>query len=203
LNFAKTQTRMPARTAPTTSVLESLPTLIPRAFDQAQTSTANHQKNFATLHKLYTDAAKHTESVNNGAGIKLIGERAFEDLFVDMVSRVLSVKKGASQADRIVRFVGGFTKFINEKSVCHFAQYIFSMLISTLAAEQRKNQPRDDEDDDEDTPTSRFTARVLRFLLKGFPAKDKTVRYRVVHLVTEMVACLGEIEYVSVTRSAQ
>jgi condensin complex subunit 3 len=62
--------------------------------------------------------------------------------------------------------------------------------------EQRKNEPQDD-DDDEDTPISRFTARLLRFLLKGFLAKDKTVRYRVVHLVAEMVASLGEIECVS------
>jgi condensin complex subunit 3 len=64
----------------------------------------------------------------------------------------------------------------------------------TPAAEQKKNQPY--EDDDEDTPASRFTNRILRFLLKGFVAKDKTVRYRVVHLVAEMVASLGEIEYV-------
>ncbi|KIM91366.1 hypothetical protein PILCRDRAFT_810639 [Piloderma croceum F 1598] len=158
------------------SVLDSLATSIPKAFEQAQISSANHQKNFVALHKLQADAAKHTESVNNGNSIKLTGERAFEDVFVDMVSRVLSVKKGASQADRIVRFVGSYTKFINEKVV-----------------EQRRNQTQDD-DDDEDTPTSRFTARLIRFLLKGFVAKDKTVRYRVVHLVAEMVACLGEID---------
>lgn len=66
--------------------------------------------------------------------------------------------------------------------------------VPTPAAEQKKNQPH--EDDDEDTPASRFTNRILRFLLKGFVAKDKTVRYRVVHLVAEMVASLGEIEYV-------
>lgn len=69
------------------------------------------------------------------------------------------------------------------------------ILTFASVAEQRKNQPQDD--NDEDTPTSRFTARLIRFLLKGFVAKDKTVRYRVVHLVAEMVACLGEIEYVS------
>jgi len=106
---------MPSRTLPTSSVPDSLATSIPKAFEQAQTSSANHQKNFVALHKLHVDAAKHTESVNNGNSIKLTGERVFEDVFVDMVSRVLSVKKGASQADRIVRFIAGFTKFINEK----------------------------------------------------------------------------------------
>src|ERR1700691_78727 len=89
---------MPSRTAPTSSMFDSLATTIPKAFDQAQTSTANHQKNFVALHKLHSDAAKHTESVDNGSSIKLTGERAYEDGFVEMVSRVLSVKKGASQA---------------------------------------------------------------------------------------------------------
>jgi hypothetical protein len=111
---------MPSRTAPSkpatpASVLASLQTALSKAFDQAQSSTANHHKNFVALHKLHADAATVTEPVNNGEGIKLIGERAFEDVFVDMVSRVLSVKKGAAQADRIVRFVGGFVKFVNEK----------------------------------------------------------------------------------------
>jgi hypothetical protein len=114
-----TPSRMPSRTVPTSSFLDSLATSIPKAFEQAQVSSANHQKNFVALHKLHADAAKHTEPVNNGNSIKLTGERAFEDVFVDMVSRVLSVKKGASQADRIVRFVGAYTKFINEKGEHH------------------------------------------------------------------------------------
>ncbi|KAF7968330.1 hypothetical protein HWV62_30947 [Athelia sp. TMB] len=180
---------MPARVAPSSAAtLESLATIVPKAFDQAQNSTANHQKNFVALHKLHAEAAKVTETINNGDSIKLTGERAFEDVFVDMVSRVLSVKKGASQADRIVRFVGGFTKFINEKGAIGGGGSH-----GVVAAEQAKNQPQDDDDDD-DTPTSRFTARLLRFLLKGFASKDKTVRYRVVHLVAEMVASLGEID---------
>jgi condensin complex subunit 3 len=115
---------MPSRTVPTSSVLDSLVTSIPKAFEQAQISSANHQKNFVALHKLHADAAKHTESVNNGNSIKLTGERAFEDVFIDMVSRVLSVKKGASQADRIVRFVGGYTKFINGKGEHYFCNLV-------------------------------------------------------------------------------
>jgi hypothetical protein len=66
--------------------------------------------------------------VDNGSSIKLTGERAFEDRFIEMVSRVLSVKKGASQADRIVRFVGGYTKFINEKGGCYFSSSICLLL---------------------------------------------------------------------------
>jgi len=54
-----------------------------------------------------------------------------------------------------------------------------------------------EEDDDDDTTSARFVARLLKFLLSGFVAKDKTVRYRCVRILAEMVAHLGEIEYVS------
>jgi condensin complex subunit 3 len=97
------------------ATLAELPSNISKVFEQAQASTANHQKNFVALHKLHSEAAQFTQSVNNGQGVKLTGERAFEDVFINMVARILVVKKGATQADRIVKFVGGYTKFTNEK----------------------------------------------------------------------------------------
>jgi hypothetical protein len=54
----------------------------------------------------------------------------------------------------------------------------------------------EDEDDDEETFASRFTAALLKHLLKGFVAKDKNVRYRVTQIVAEMILSLGEMEYV-------
>ncbi|KAJ6570219.1 nuclear condensing complex subunit [Mycena vulgaris] len=159
---------MPARTLPATD----LQTAVPRIFDQVQTSTTNHQKNFVALHKLHLEAAQKTEAVPNG--VKLIGEREFEALFMNMLSRVLPVKKGATTADRVVRFIGGYIKFVNER-----------------AAEEKES---DNDNDDDDTTASRFTAKLLKFLLKGFQAKDKIVRYRVVFIVAEMVAHLGEVD---------
>jgi condensin complex subunit 3 len=103
---------MPART---TSVEEILSTNLPKIFDQAQTTTANHQKNVVALHKIHVDAAAFTESVHNGKSIKLTGERLFEDTFIDLLCRVVVVKKGVSQADRIIKFVGAYTRYINEK----------------------------------------------------------------------------------------
>jgi Chromosome condensation complex Condensin, subunit G len=61
-----------------------------------------------------------------------------------------------------------------------------------VAAEEKI--PTEDDDEDEDTTASRFTARLLNFLIKGFLAKDKSIRYRVLHTVAEMVSHLGEIE---------
>ena len=103
---------MPAKTS---SIIDIIPAALPKIFDQAQNTTANHQKNKVALHKLHKDAAAHVQSVQNGKSVKLIGERAFEDVFIDMVNHVLHVKKGAPLADRIVKFVGGYVRFMNEK----------------------------------------------------------------------------------------
>lgn len=51
-----------------------------------------------------------------------------------------------------------------------------------------------DEEDEEGNFRSRFTSSLLRYLLSGFLAKDKIVRYRVLQLVAEMTSHLGEIE---------
>jgi condensin complex subunit 3 len=186
---------MPARTLPTGV---DLATALARVFDQAQTSTANHQKNFVALHKLHLEAAKKKEPVKNG--FKLTGEREFEAMFTDMLTRVLQVKKGATTADRIVKFVGGYIKFVNLKSACR-RQFTRSYLLNlnlSLAPDDRPDTENAVEEDDEDTDTtaSRFIARLLKFLLKGFLAKDKIVRYRVIFIVAEMVAHLGELECV-------
>ncbi|THH31051.1 hypothetical protein EUX98_g3136 [Antrodiella citrinella] len=157
------------------SPLENLPVLLSKSFDQAQTTTANHQKNLVALYKLHTEAATVREKVQNGMSEKLTGERAFEDAFLNMISRILPVKKGASVADRIVKFTGNYVKFIVEKDV-----------------DERKERPTDEEE--EDTTASRFNTRLLRFLLKGCVAKDKNVRYRVLQIVAEMISHLGQID---------
>ena len=121
---------MPSRTqAVRPASTEQLPTLLLKAFDQAQNSTANHLKNFAILHTLHTDAATHTEELNGGESQRLVGERAFEDAYLYCITRVLGVKKGVGQGDRIVRFVGGFTKYINEKGSFRLQHFFYSNLM--------------------------------------------------------------------------
>ncbi|KAJ7352471.1 nuclear condensing complex subunit [Mycena albidolilacea] len=154
---------MPARTLP----VVDLRTAIANIFDQVQNSTANHLKNFVALHKLHLDAAR-----TKG----LPGEREFEAIFQGLVARVLPVKKGVAAADRVTKFVGGYTKFLNER-----------------AADEREDQD-DDSDEATDTTASRFTERLLLFLMKGFQAKDKSVRYRVISFAGEMILGLGELD---------
>ena len=109
---------MPGRTLPQPSadlIREQVSLSVPRILDQAQISVANHQKNLVALYKVQTEAARYTESVRRGNGVRLIGERIFEQMVLQMLTRVLPIKKGSTQANRVVKFVGGYIKFVNEK----------------------------------------------------------------------------------------
>ncbi|KAK7032879.1 chromosome condensation complex protein [Favolaschia claudopus] len=155
---------MPARTLPAVNLQASMAAI----FDQAQTTTANHQKNIVALHKLHLEIARTKSRA---------GEVEFESVFHKLVARVLPVKKGVNTADRVIKFVGNYTKFLNER-----------------AADERAEQDDMGDDTNTDTPASRFTDELLEFLLRGFQAKDKVVRYRVVSIVGEMIIVLGELD---------
>ncbi|KZT66150.1 hypothetical protein DAEQUDRAFT_730656 [Daedalea quercina L-15889] len=152
--------------------IDTITSSIPKVFEQVQSTTANHQKNYIALYKLHSDAATHTQSVQNGKSTKLIGERAFEDTILDMLTRALPLKKGTTVADRVVKFLGGYARFINEKAV----------------------EDTKEKGEEEETTASRFVSRILRFLLSGCVAKDKSVRYRVLQSIAEMISHLGEID---------
>ncbi|KAF8547377.1 hypothetical protein OG21DRAFT_1479489 [Imleria badia] len=129
-------------------------------------NTAN-QKRVIALHKLHVDAAAFTESIHGGHSIKLtVGERFFEDTFIELLCRVVVVKKGVSQIDQIVKFVSAYVFYLNLKG---------------------QEIKKEDDNDDDDATSARFVARLLKFLLEGFVAKDKIVRYRCVHLLTGML----------------
>ena len=102
---------------PTTSLRDTVETTLPKVFDQAQSSIANHQKNCVALYKLHLTASEFRQSSSRGNGEKLVGERFFEETICDMISRVLLVKKGQVVADRIAKFLGGYIKVLVEKSV--------------------------------------------------------------------------------------
>lgn len=103
---------------PETIDLEVLPEAIVTIFDQVQTSLANHKKNCVALYKLHLRAATVRDQVkkkNGTVSTKFTGERAFVETFLDMVNRILDMKKGPPAADRIVKFVGSYVQYLNEK----------------------------------------------------------------------------------------
>jgi len=93
---------------------EHVPRVIGAAFDQAQTSAANHQKNYVALHKAHLQAA---EIHNERSGDIEAGTRVFEEVFIDMVNRILPVKKGSTGGvvERLIKFVAGYIKHVGEK----------------------------------------------------------------------------------------
>ncbi|KAJ2914546.1 hypothetical protein MD484_g5881, partial [Candolleomyces efflorescens] len=158
--------------------LETVHEAIATIFDQVQTSLANHKKNCVALYKLHlraAEVAKPTQKKNGATTTKFVGERAFADAFLDMLNRVLEMKKGPAAADRIVKFVGSYVQYLNEK----------------VLQEQEKGGSAED---DSDTTTSRFVARIIGWLLQGFSAKNKNVRFRCLHLVSELISHIGEVD---------
>lgn len=103
-----------AKTRHTAAYLtDTLPTLLPPIFEQAQHTTANHRKNIVALRKVQDACASVTE--DSSKGTKLVGEKAFNTLFIDMVNRVLGVKKGVAVADRVVKFVASYVAYTTEQ----------------------------------------------------------------------------------------
>ncbi len=94
-----------------------LGTSICQIFDQASGNVANHRKNFVELHKVHTELAQFTESLMKGKRelVKLVGEKDFQDTFKRSLARIFPLKKGEPAGDRIVKFVGGYIKHLNEK----------------------------------------------------------------------------------------
>ncbi len=92
---------------------DTLPISLPPIFDQAQHTTANHRKNIVALRKIQKACSTITERTSKGT--KLVGEKAFNTAFIDMVNRVLPVKKGVAVADRIVKFFAHYVVYTTEQ----------------------------------------------------------------------------------------
>ncbi|KZT61424.1 hypothetical protein CALCODRAFT_506217 [Calocera cornea HHB12733] len=103
--------------------LPDLQATLPPIFAQSQHNTANHRKN----------------TLPNGKGMKLTGEKALNDAFSAMVDKILEVKRGVVQADRVVKFTASPIAFLSEKgfeakdkSVRHRCVQPVALMISSL-----------------------------------------------------------------------
>ncbi|KAF9817707.1 hypothetical protein IEO21_03256 [Rhodonia placenta] len=172
-------------------VFERIPDAIPRIFNQAQQSLANHHKNCAALYKLHNQVISIYGSPKN-TSVCDARELIFEETFLSMIGRVLVIKKGPASADQVVRFIGAYAEYIinkGESGICN---------ISSTAPSHETYRPSRTTTivicihaNEGDSSCMRFIARVLQWLLGGFTAKDKTVRYRCISIVAELVARLN------------
>lgn len=94
--------------------LDPIISIIPTIFGQAQSSISNHKKNIVALRKIQEKCSLVTDEKTG----KAVGEKVFNNAFIDMVNRVLSVKKGVSVADRVVQFVGKFVAYTVDQGEC-------------------------------------------------------------------------------------
>ncbi len=92
----------------TADSIEQVIAQIPPIFAQVQLSLASHKKNVVALRKLQLACAQVTEEHDHNTTVKLVGEKAFNVSVIDMVNRVLQIKKGIAVADRVVQFIGRF-----------------------------------------------------------------------------------------------
>ena len=87
---------------------------IPPHFQQAQHSPANHRKNIVSLHRIHAKVSSITEPASGGR-LRPIGEKAFNEVFIGCLDRVLPIKKGVPNADRICKFVAGYVAYAQEQ----------------------------------------------------------------------------------------
>lgn len=143
--------------------LLALHATIPPHFQQAQHSLANHRKNIVSLHRIHLKVASIIEPASDGR-VRPIGEKVFNQVFFGCLDRVLPIKKGVPNADRVCKFVAGYVIYAQEQF--------------RLQARADKAEEDDDDEDEEDTTATRFTMLLLKHLLKGFGSKNKNVRLR-------------------------
>jgi condensin complex subunit 3 len=162
------------------AVISSISAALPPHFQQAQHTLANHRKNIVSLHRLHLSCSAVTEQ--SSKGIRLVGEKAFNDAFLGCFNRVLSLRKGVSNADRIIKFIAAYSAYAQE----HFRK--------AAKLQQQQDDEEDEEDEEEDTPANRFVNILIKHLLRGFGAKDKNVRLRCCQAVALLISGLESID---------
>ena len=124
------------------ATLETLHDTVAPIFDQVQVSVANHRKNCVALCKIHANAVKTGQAPTRGSQ-RFPGERRFTKVFVDMLARVLVVKKGMQPADRVVKFVGSYITYVSDKGACSPAVTVHVDMPTTilLQVSPRRHHP--------------------------------------------------------------
>jgi condensin complex subunit 3 len=96
--------------------LETAPGILANALEQSQRTASNHRKNINIVYKLFQQCSLIVEKLANGRGTRLSGEKAFIDTLKENgINRVLVVKRGVTEADRVIRFICAFISHATEQ----------------------------------------------------------------------------------------
>ncbi|KAF3009611.1 hypothetical protein E8E13_006938 [Curvularia kusanoi] len=157
----------------------SLRNRIVQVFKDAQKTTATQRKLVVTLRKIQEEVcfeppAHKARNAREEEDVEDFDEADFNQEFVRNVLRVANVKKSEPAGDRMVRFMATFLRYASEKD--------------------QKNAEAAGEDPNEQSPTSRLSTQILSTILRLFEAKDKTIRFRAVQIVTQLVNSVEQID---------
>ncbi|PLW56608.1 hypothetical protein PCANC_01434 [Puccinia coronata f. sp. avenae] len=154
------------------NTLASLTNSILTLFNKSQHSLTNHRKLVNNLHSLFLSSAGVRDELENEDGtdktIKLVGEKNFTEACYTVLDNLVTTKKGVVEADRVVRFLGAFCAFATE------------------------HDPHKESADQ--TATNRFLLHSIKYLSRGFEAKNRFVRFRCCQLIAYVVNSLEEID---------
>ncbi len=148
--------------------------------------------------KIQEECSLVVQESSSGKGPRLIGEKAFNNTFIDMVNRILPLKRGISPADKCAAFIAKYVAYATEQGENVFWRFALPRVIAehlefNSDAANRTNG-EEDEEEPESTVTSRFIEKLIMHLLSGCEAKDKNVRYRVVQLLWNLIEGMGQTE---------
>ncbi|KAG0147863.1 hypothetical protein CROQUDRAFT_90996 [Cronartium quercuum f. sp. fusiforme G11] len=152
--------------------LNSISISILTVFNQSQSSLTAHRKLVNNLHRLFITSCgiidDGEEDNNPERTIKLTGEKTFTEAFYTVLDHVITTKKGIVEVDRVIKFIGAFCSFATD------------------------HDPLKDSPDQ--TPTNRLLLHIIKYLSRGFEAKNKIVRFRCCQLLAYVVNSLEDID---------
>jgi condensin complex subunit 3 len=115
---------MPVRENP----LSSIPLFIPQIFQDVQKTVSNHRKNAVVLRKFQAQCSNYNKANHSDN----FGENEFNKEFVKNVNKILPVKKGQANVERVIAFIATFVNYCHEKGILGKIIYLDNLLINYI-----------------------------------------------------------------------
>ncbi|CAK9439227.1 uncharacterized protein LODBEIA_P34510 [Lodderomyces beijingensis] len=184
---------------PPKPTLESIPEIdntrdlgvaMTHVFNDCQFETLAHRKLLVLMKSIFHRA--HSIHCEDYFGVR----------FTQLVNHSLKLKKGEPTADRIAKFVAHFVRILGEEveksETCETSQRNEKEETREKDGDERFKTDRSASGDasmNEDAlRVTQFTAHLIKHLIRGIDAANKSVRYRVTQLLALITKYMGDID---------
>lgn len=147
--------------------IRSLNVSIINVFQEAQYGLSGHRKLVVNL-----------KSILNKS-VELGYEESFIYQINKLINKILDLKKGETAGDRVVKFIALFLRSLQQ---------------DIANKNGGENEENDDEEEEEDGPVANLVDNMLRHLSIGMRAKNRNVRYRVLQILSYVLAHIGNLD---------